>query len=113
MSGLRPNFSRQEDEPEFVSHEGVFLQACRKAVENSTTPHLLFIDEINRANTSRVFGDLMLVIETSKRVSVKNFRIIVKNFTVQYLRLMRIFPRVSPMRLCKLRFIIRVKYITV
>ncbi len=74
MSGLRPNFSRQEDEPEFVSHEGVFLQACRKAVENPTTPHLLFIDEINRANTSRVFGDLMLVIETSKRVSVKKLQ---------------------------------------
>jgi len=48
VSGLRPNFSRQEDEPEFVSHEGVFLQACRKAVENPTTPHLLFIDEIHR-----------------------------------------------------------------
>ena len=74
VSGLRPNFSRQENEPEFVSHEGVFLQACRKAVENPTTPHLLFIDEINRANTSRVFGDLMLVIETSKRVSVKKLQ---------------------------------------
>lgn len=68
VSGIRPNFMNKEGEGGFVSQEGVFVEMCNRAAANPDKNFLLFIDEINRANTARVFGDLMLVIEDSKRV---------------------------------------------
>lgn len=67
MTGVRPNFIKNTDEGDFVTHEGIFIQMCNRAANDSSRLYLLFIDEINRANTSRVFGDLMLVLEKSKR----------------------------------------------
>lgn len=63
VSGLRPDLNGG-----FRGEAGVFVDCCRTAAEDPTNPYLLFIDEINRANTSRVFGDLMLPLEDSKRV---------------------------------------------
>lgn len=72
VSGIRPNFSKQEGESDFVTQEGIFVQMCNRAVQDPDSTYLLFIDEINRANTSRVFGDLMLVLEKSKRQEFKD-----------------------------------------
>lgn len=67
VSGVRPNFNKRADESDFVTQEGTFVQMCNRAAQDPDNAYLLFIDEINRANTSRVFGDLMLVLEKSKR----------------------------------------------
>lgn len=67
VSGVRPNFNKRADEGDFVTQEGAFVQMCNRAAQDPNNVYLLFIDEINRANTSRVFGDLMLVLEKSKR----------------------------------------------
>lgn len=67
VSGVRPNFNKRADEGDFVTQEGAFVQMCNRAAQDPDNAYLLFIDEINRANTSRVFGDLMLVLEKSKR----------------------------------------------
>lgn len=72
VSGVRPNFSKQEGESDFVTQEGTFVQICNRAAQDPDNTYLLFIDEINRANTARVFGDLMLVLEKSKRQEFKN-----------------------------------------
>lgn len=76
VSGIRPNFMKEEGEGDFVSQEGVFVDMCNRAAVNPDKKYLLFIDEINRANTSRVFGDLMLVIEDSKRVDFSEIQTI-------------------------------------
>jgi 5-methylcytosine-specific restriction protein B len=63
VSGLRPTADGG-----FHGRAGVFIEMCIRAARNPDELFLLFVDEINRANTSRVFGDLLLPLEKSKRV---------------------------------------------
>jgi len=47
--------------------DGVFKQICQQAQANPNQPYLLIIDEINRANVSKVLGELMTILEHDKR----------------------------------------------
>ena len=46
---------------------GVFRRICNEALAHPELPHLLIIDEINRANLAAVFGELITLIEEDKR----------------------------------------------
>ena len=51
----------------FTLRNGVFFEFCKRAEQHPDRHYVFIVDEINRGNLSRIFGELLMLIEADKR----------------------------------------------
>lgn len=65
LEGFRPEL--QDKQMSFVRKQGIFKQLCQEALGHPDKNFYLLIDEINRGDIPRIFGELLTIIEKDKR----------------------------------------------
>lgn len=68
VEGIKPE-TTSDNKIIYKLKDGIFKEACKSAENNKV---VLIIDEINRGNISKIFGELITLLETDKRKGKEN-----------------------------------------
>ena len=71
IEGIRPYLKEESKDLKYTLHSGIFKDMCKRAKSDKKNNYVLIIDEINRGNISKIFGELISLIESSKREGEK------------------------------------------
>jgi 5-methylcytosine-specific restriction endonuclease McrBC GTP-binding regulatory subunit McrB len=66
VEGFRPNVNDEGTQP-YILNDGIFKEICNAAKNDLENNYVLLIDEINRGNIPKIFGELITLIEKDKR----------------------------------------------
>ncbi len=74
VMGFRPNAEG------FELKTGIFYNFCKEAEKDEeNTPYFFIVDEINRGNLSKIFGELFMLIEADKRGANASVQLVYNN----------------------------------